>query len=425
MKNSKKTKTEKIKIIDIDLSLQKFKDSELSQAKTDGENIALNHPPIEVEKLKKIPTLQKIYTAYNSKSAEIGTIFQKLLEQLFTENQQAVADFNSSETSEAKAELENLEDEEKEGIDEAVVSHNETINDKKEYLASIKGNIKNLKATLRPLKHHTLWPLYVIGSVLIFLILIGEIVFNADSFEYAGYSRDYSRIIGTALATVTFMLSVALSFVIRKKWSTIIKSLVSLTIVGVVCSMYYTLGSIRVSMMTAQAESDGLFELTALHFMVFNFAFFTAIFAVKFFVFPTPQKVKENEEYRQVSTKLSQEEKKEKETKSEVNNAHKSREETKKAVKKDFAPRKAEVKNKIVDTSNRIKTSAVAFNEKLSTAKNFYTQVNNDYKTVASSLFATINLYRNDDISLPIPELENLDNPFDAYSSIPTFNGTK
>jgi hypothetical protein len=425
MKKSKKTKNENIKIIDIDKNLNQFKESEMRQAKTDGENISANHPPQDIDSLKNLPTFQKAFTGYNSKSAEIGVIFHKSLEQLFTENQQAVADFNSNETSEAKASLKDLEQEEKEAVEEAVVSHDETIKDKKEYLVQIKGNIKNLKSTLRSLKSHVLWPSFLIGSGLIFLILTGEVVFNADSFEFAGYSRNYSQIIGLAVATVTFMLGISLSYIIRTDWKKLIKVLVSLAIVVLVCGVYYTLGSIRVEMMSSESQSDGLFGLTAMHFMVFNLAFFSAIFAVKFFIFPSPIKVKQNNEHREISTKLKKEERKEDKAQSEVRGAHKSREATKKAVKKDFEPRVAEVKNKIVDTSTRIKSSAVAFNEKLSTARGFYTQVNNDYKTVASTLFATINLYRNDEISLPIPELQNLENPFFEYKPIPTFNGTE
>jgi hypothetical protein len=425
MKNTKKTKNENIKIIDIDENLRQFKESEMSQAKTDGENISANHPPQDKESLQNLPTLQKIYTSFNSKAAEMAAIFHKILEQFFTENQQAVADFNSSETSEAKAALKDLEQEEKDAIEEAVISHDETIDEQKKSQVQIKGNIKNLKSTLRSLKSHILWPLYFIGSGLILLILSGEVVFNADSFEFAGYSRQYSQIIGTAVATVTFMLGISLSYTIRTVWSKQVKVFVSLAIVSLVCGVYYTLGSIRVSMMSEEANSDGLFGLTPLHFMVFNLAFFSAIFAIKFFIFPSPVQVKENNAHREVSKKLKQEEKKEKDAKSEINGAHKSREATKKAVKKDFEPRITEVKRKIVDTSARIKSSAVAFNEKLSTARGFYTQVNNDYKTVASTLFATINLYRNDDISLPIPELENLENPFSDYEPIPTFNGTE
>ena len=425
MKKSKKTKNENIKIIDIDADLNKFKESEISQAKTDGENISANHPPQDKESLQNLPTFQKIFTGFNSKAAEIAAIFHKTLEQLFTENQQAQADFNSNETSEAKAALKDLEQEEKEAIEEAVISHDETIKDKKDYLAHIKGNIKNLKSTLRSLKSHTLWPSFIIGGTLILLILAGEIVFNSEIFEYAGYSRKYSQIIGISIATVTFMLGISLSFTIRTDWKKQIKVLVSLAIIALVCGIYYTLGSIRVSLMENEANSDGIFGLTPIHFMVFNLAFFSAIFAIKFFIFPSPVQVKENNAHREVSKKLKQEEKKEKDAKSEINGAHKSREATKKSVKKDFEPRIAEVKSKIIDTSARIKSSAVAFNEKLSTAKGFYTQVNNDYKTVASTLFATINLYRNDDISLPIPELENLENPFSDYEPIPTFNGTE
>ncbi|MGY0427046.1 MAG: hypothetical protein ACWIPI_09515 [Polaribacter sp.] len=425
MKNSRKTKNENIKIIDIDENLRQFKESEMSQAKTDGENISANHPPLDKESLQNLPTLQKIYTGFNSKAAEMAAIFHKILEQFFTENQQAVADFNSSETSEAKAALKDLEQEEKEAIEEAIVSHDETITEQKESRVQIKGNIKNLKSTLRSLKSHTLWPAFLIGGILILSILAGEVILNSEIFEYAGYSRDYSRIIGISMATGTFILGISLSFTFKSDWKKTIKGLVSLAIIALICGVYYTLGSIRVSLMSAEANSDGLFGLTPFHFMVFNLAFFSAIFAIKFFIFPSAMQVKENNLHREVSKKLKLEEKKENKAKSEVRGAHKSREETKKIVKKDFEPRISEVKNKIIDTSARIKSSAVAFNEKLSTARGFYTQVNNDYKTVASTLFATINLYRNDEVSLPIPELKNLENPFSDYEPIPTFNGTE
>lgn len=421
----KSKKNKKIRIIDIDKVLKIFKEAQLNQAKVDGENIALTQPPKDVSYLRNLPSFTRLFTNYNSKSAEIAVIYRKDIEQNFTEHEQAIADFNSNETSEAKAELEDLEKEEQKSIEDALVSHNEIIEDKRETLLVLKGTIKNLKATLRTLKRHNLWPSYIIAGVLIVIIISGEIFFTRDSLEFAGYSRDYARIIGTALATVTFMLSIALSFVLRTSWSKIIKTFASLTIFGIVSSMYYTLGSIRVTMMSAESESDGLFGLTGLHFMVFSMAFFIAMFAVKFFIFPAPEKVKQNNDFKQASKKLKEAEKREKETKAEVNGAHKSREETKKSVQKEFAPRKMEVAKRIVDNASRIKTTAIAFNEKLSTAKSFYTQINNDYLAVASSFFATINLYRNDDISLPIPELKNLDNPFEDYVPLKTFEGAK
>lgn len=127
----KSKKNKKIRIIDIDKDLKIFKEFQLNQAKVDGENIALSQPPKDISSLQNLPSFNRFFTNYNSKSAEIGVIFYKDLEQNFTEHKQAIADFNSNETSEAKAELEDLEKEEKESIEDALVSHNEIIDDKR------------------------------------------------------------------------------------------------------------------------------------------------------------------------------------------------------------------------------------------------------------------------------------------------------
>ncbi|MFC2110417.1 hypothetical protein ACFLSU_07605 [Bacteroidota bacterium] len=423
MKIFNKNNKDKTILVDVDKRLKEQKESELALAKTDGENIASNNPPKEIKYLINIPTLQRIYASYNSLSAEISEIYQRKLEKFFTKNQQALADFNSPETTEAKAELADIENEEKTALDEAVASHDESIENKKETLKEVRGNVKNFKNSLRSIKHYRVWPKNIIGSILIALILLGEIHMNADSFMYCGFSELYAKFIGIAVATVSFMLGIALAYIIRTNWLPKTKILTSIGIVLLVFGMYLTLGTIRISMMTAQAETDGLFGLTALHFVVFNLAFFVSIFGVKFFIFPTPEMLKSNEEHKEASDKLKHEEKKLKKIENEINNAHASRKKAKNDVKASFAPRTAEIKNKITVNSNRIKDTALSYNETLSTAKNFYTQVNNDYMMVASTLFATINLFRNDGVSLPIPDLKHLDNAFANYKPLKTFNG--
>lgn len=425
MKFNNKNK-EKTILVDTDKKLQEHRKVELHQVKNEAENIAVKNPPKTVEELKNTASTKRISTSFSSLVSEIGVIFNKSLQGFLTKYNQAVADFSSSEISEANANIKNIEKEKAAAIDEAVATHQTTITDKKEDLKTLKGTIKNLKISLSTMKSYVLWPKNVIGSVIILLILLGEIYMNSDSFEYAGFSQTYAKIIGLAVATVTFMLGITLAFFVKKdNWSKKAKVLASLGVLFLVSGLYYTLGSIRIAMMTAEGSSDGLFGLTAFHFLVFNLAFFTSIFAVKLFVFPSSLMVKANEAYYTMAKRIQNEEAKAKKLQDEINNAHTSREASKKRVIQEYKPTIIEANKRVADNLNAIKTTAISYNELLSKAQLFYTQVNSDYKTVSATFFSTLNLYRNDNISLPFPDTPDLENPFENYQTVKTFNGSQ
>ena len=189
-----------------------------------------------------------------------------------------------------------------------------------------------------------------------------------------------------------------------------------------VCVVYYTFGSIRISMMESQGSSEGLFDLSAFHFVVFNLSFFAAIFCTKYFILPSAQMMKNNAEYRAEETKLHESEKKYPHNKKEVEEAHVSREQTKKKVKADFKPRIDLAKSKIQEKVEEIESITQNYNTLLSRGTHFYKQINANSKTVIAKFFSVVNLYRNDNTSLDIPNLEDLENPFAQYRPIKTFS---
>lgn len=421
----RKNKKQKRQLIDVEKELQQYKEKELVQANNEAENIAITNPPKHIEDLLTMPAPQRIWTGFNSKSAGLGVLFDKPLQGFLTSYNQAVEDFNSTEISEANSEIERIEKEKQEAIESAIKAHDETIEEKKEALVLCKGAIKNLKIALSSMKSYRLWPRNVFGAIVILTILCGEVFMNADSFEYAGFSQFYAQGIGFAVAGVTFILGISLAFLMRKKeWSRAVKIGASVAILALVFGLYYTLGSIRVSMMTFQASAEGLFALTALHFVVFNMAFFISIFAIKLFVFATPKMLKANEDFRKTSKRLQNEELKYKALQEAINNAHKTREKAKTRVIKQYEDTLKNARAKINKNIQNIKTTAIEYNELLSKAQLFFAQVNSDCKSVLASFFSKLNLYRNDGLTLAIPDLKDLENPFKTYKPIPTFEGS-
>jgi len=138
----------------------------------------------------------------------------------------------------------------------------------------------------------------VATTIISIFILAGEISMNADAFSYTGLTYTASVLVGIGVSVVTFMLGIMISYIIRRKdWKSKTKFWTAFVIVFLVSCLYYTLGSIRVAMLAADSDSGGLYNLSAFNFVVFNLAFFTAIFAAKFFIFPHPDVMKAIEEF--------------------------------------------------------------------------------------------------------------------------------
>lgn len=426
MFSNKSNQEKKINYIDVDKDLHLYKENEEKKVKIEGQNIALNNPPKSVSELKTISVYQKIKAGFTSKLAEIGVLFLNKLENLGASYTQLMSNASTNnEIKEAQSTIEDLEKEKQTAINEAVVAHDEDIEDKKEEITELKGTKKNLRISLKGLKYYRLWPRYVIGSLAVALVVVGESLMNADVFEYAGFNATKSKIIGFTLSVVTFFLGIGLATILRKNWSKTTKFWTSVLTIILVCTVFLTLGKIRLSQMSAQADSEGMFGLSAFHFMVFNLAFFAAVFSIKYFIFPSPAMTKSNKEFNAFNDQLKIVEKQLEALKKAIANAHISRAAAKKAVSDSFIPKIKEVQDKVLNFLKEKKRITIAFNETLSSGQNFYTQINNDYKIVCASFFSAINLYRNDKISLPNPELEDLKNPFENYTPIETFQAEK
>ena len=141
---SRKSKQEqKINYINVDKDLRLYKETEQRQVKIDGQNIALNNPPKEAFGLTRTSAYQKIKAGFTSKSAEIGVLFLNKLENLGASYTQLMSNTTTNnEVKESHRNIAVLEEEKQTGMDEAVVAHDEDIEDKKEDITELKGTKK-------------------------------------------------------------------------------------------------------------------------------------------------------------------------------------------------------------------------------------------------------------------------------------------
>ncbi len=412
-----KLRFKKTVVLDVDKNLHQFYDTQLKQAKLEGKNITLYNTPKTETDLLSMPTCRRIVANFNSKIAEVGIVFLREIQNLQTRLHQYIErNEMEHEISESKREISDLEKQRDKSIEEAINSHNLKIEEEKNERVNVKALIKHLKIKRDESVKQNLLPKYITGFITVGVLFVGETIFNGDVFQYTGLNTNAALLVGLAVGTVTFMLGFAVANVLYKTSCPASRriSIISFILILVSC-LYYTLGKVRVSMMETQVENSGLFDLSPFHFVVFNLAFFTAIFSVKYFVFPSPKKVKTNKKNKETLKNLQLEEKKLERLNRNILTAHQTREHIKKDIQEEFNSQIKELRKSITSYIQNKRTLAAEYNEMLAVGQNFYRKVNNDYKSVVATLFTTIDIHRDDGVSLPLPSLTDLENPFASY----------
>lgn len=414
--NRSKPKKEKLTVINQDKALATLKKEVQDWIKNKGQSIAEN---FTWEKDKQIdwnlfPPVVHIRESHQSILNYVGALYDKNLSIYKTTFNKYESEFEENTSSDVDSDIKSLESERKEVLEEAFDDHKNDIDDKKEEAKELKTEIKNNKIELKSLTKHNLKSRKIIAGIIMLLMVLGEIYLNKDAFSYAGFAETATIFIGIAIATVTFMLGIAKASILRKPdWKLPTKVLASLGLLILIASVYFVLGSIRVSLLESQGENEELFGLSPFHFVAFNLAFYTGIFACKYFIYPSPQMIADNDKYAISLKKLKDNEKKLAKLKKSIFNSHQEKSKKRQHVQGQYAKKINPIKESIKTENNTIKKSALDFNTELALARNFYKQINADYKTSVADLLNALNLFGDkNNVQILMSKIDDLQNPF-------------
>lgn len=420
--NRSKPKKEKPKtLINQDKELAELKSEQMAVCTANGKSIAANTTLDASTNLNEMPAVCQTKGAYQSKNSAISAIFEQNLSRDLTHYDFLVNDFETNtEFNSIHEDIEKIQAEQKEALDEATTCHDEDIADKKQEIVDNKDDISNNKTALNGCKKHNTKLQNGIAVFIIALIWLGEVTLNKNAFSYVGLNVRDAILAGLSISVVTLMLGIAKSYVLKKPdFSILTKILASLGLLATVIAVYYTLGSINISMLESNEENDGIFELSAIHFMFLNLAFYIAIFAAKFFLFSTPKQAKDNSDFNQAHKKLKDSQKKEKALKLNVANSYKTKQDIFKKVKKPFIIQLKPLLAKLDTKIDTIKNAALEFNTELSRAVNFHNQIDADYHECVACFIFNINVSgKKENVQILMSNLDGLTNPFSKYEPI-------
>ncbi len=413
--NFKKSNKDKPTIINPNKELADIKKQEETRIANEGKNIAskLSIKDENFDANTLTPVVQ-INSNYQGVVDDVGAVYNKNLsiyksnfDELDEYENKGIDDTNDTdEINTLQAECENV-------LSELNDGHDDDLQDKKDRQDILKTDIKNGRTELSSQKKHNLKPLKIASAIIILIIMGGEIYANKDSFSFAGFSDPAPLFMGFAIAMVSAMCGVGKANIIRsQKFSKITKILSSVGILCLIVLIYLGIGTIRSSLMTM--ESDGIFELSAFYFMVFNLAFYVGIFLCKMFVYPSPQKISDNEKHAVVKAKLDKDVKEYKRLQNDITNSYKVREQKRKGVKQQYSKLIQPFKVSIKTKNNALKDAILGFNAELELAKSFYWQANSGFKACVAQLFSTINMYSSEGSGqVVLANLTDLKNPFE------------
>jgi hypothetical protein len=417
-----KNKKPKTNTINLDKELNLLKKEQLLECEKNGKSMASNNTTIDNKTvLDNLPAVVQTKGTFQAKENSIGVIYDKDLSDFKTTYDLHVNDFEKSkEYSSIHSDIKSLLDEQEKVIGEAETSHDEDMTDKKDRIESLKTEITNKKTDLDGCKRHNTRTQNIFASIIILLIWVGEIVLNKDAFSYIGLIERDALFVGLAISVMTLMLGIAQSSVLRKEnFNFVKKILFSLMLITTVCLVYFTLGSIRVSLMESQSENDGIFGLSAIYFVFLNLSLYIAIFSAKYFLFSTPQQAKDNAEFNLAKNELNKCIKEDKKLKSDLKDSAKTKLKVVNGIKKDFSTRLNPLIKKVDTKIEAIKNSALAYNKELSYAINFFEQINADYFSCIGCLIFNYNSFSSEKIeTILIEKLEPLKNPFENLEPI-------
>lgn len=409
-------------IVNQEKELAVLKKQELQWIEENAQNIAENTSWENEEEIdpNTQPPVVKLKTGHQSKLNEIAAIYDKNLSectsQYYNEREE------DTENTGNDSSIDDLETEQKEVLQEAFDSHDEDVTDIKEEIKDLKTEISSNKTALRSQKKHNLKMRKIGTAIIIGLLALGEINLNQDAFSYAGFMDKAAFYIGIGIAIGTFVLGMIKASLIRNpNYKQQTKILGSLGILLIVIFCYYGLGTVRVASLSSQAENEGMFELSAFYFVAFNLIFYVAIFACKFFIYPNPQMIEDNNKYNNALNKLLENQKKLKSLKKKISTAYQEKDKKRKKVQKEYAKRieaiKAKNEARRKAKKEALQKASLNFNTELALARNFYQQINADYKNCVATLFIKINLSK--DVQTLMTKIDNLKNPFENIELIP------
>ena len=371
----------------------------------------------EAFKLDLFAPIAFIRESYQALVNNVSSVYDKNLQVLQIQFDKYADKYEQNTIDEKKIpkQILELEDEQKSILDEASTCHDDDIQTKKERLGEIKDDIKNNRQDLKTKKRWDLRPYWIKFIIGIIIIATGELLINSDTFLYLGFNSMKSTLIGLAVSAVIFMIGFGQASVIRsetmKLWTKIGAS-IGFTIS--ILSLFLVLGYIRATLISNQDGSEGLFQMSPYHFVGISIAFYIAIAICKAYFYPPVAKLSDNEVYKAKKADLKDNLKEEKQLQKIIANGYASRNNKRKAVKKDFGKDINPLVQNIKAENSIIRQSVVGYNAEIALARNFYKEVNSSYKLNVALLINTINIRKKSDApSLQMTKLDDLDNPFE------------
>ncbi|QMU65527.1 MAG: hypothetical protein GKR88_15375 [Flavobacteriaceae bacterium] len=346
--------------------------------------------------INHIPAVVHLRQFFQSKTNEIGVIFSKNLSEYRTIYNKYEKSFgNNAPNAEADKQksIDDLSSERTKFLDGASDGHTKDMSDTEKTIGTLEQEVNDKKNKLKTLPKHNLRPRKISSGIVIGFLVLAEIYMNRDAYEYAGFYDPASTLIGLGIAIGTYAVGMGLATIWRsQKYQKMAKIASSVVLTLLVATVYFALGMIRVSQLTLE-ETEGTFILSPVYFMTMNLVLFVGIFLSKLLLYPSPQKIADNEAYDGAKKDLKESEKALANHKKRFFNGyqveHKKREQVNKQFDAKIKPFQAAIKGE----NETFRKAALNFNTELAQARNFYAQINADYKSSVALLFNTIPQY--------------------------------
>lgn len=417
---SSKPKKEQLTIINQYKELATIKKETQQWAKDNGKNIAENFVLEDAQDfdLNAFPPVGYIREEHQSKLNEVGAIYDKNLNIHKTKHNKYKNEFTN--TYDGQPDIKALQEECSASLTDAFDDHNDDIEDKKAQATELKKEIRNDKTELKSLPKHNFRASLIKFSLVIAIIACGEMLLNADTFLYLGFGNRTSTAIGLAVSAVIFMIGFGQASLVRdNEKSRGLRIGGSIGLFLTVSALFLVLGYIRVSLFNSESDNEGLFSLSPFHFVGISMAFYIAICACKIYIYPRKEKIDDNNKHAVALDKLKANERKLATLKKSIFRSYEEKSKKREQVKDLYAKKINPLKETIKIEQTTIQQSALAFNTELALARNFYKQINADYKARVAELLNMLNLFSDtDNVQIVMKNLDDLNNPFEQIQLI-------
>ena len=375
--------------------------------------------------INHIPAVAKLKESFQSKLNEIGVIYDRNMSLHRTTYNKYLENFGGNapnKEADKQKEIDDLSTEKDRVLDGASDGHKKDMDDTEKIIERLEVDEKRKVDHLKSLPRHKVVPRKVACVALLGLMILAEIYMTSDTYEIIGFFSPASHLIGFGIAMASFSVSgIGLVRVWRNNdYGMVKKILITLVITAIACLVYHTLGTIRSSQMGSE-DSLGLIDISPFSFMTFNLLILAGMFFTKYHLYPTKKMIEDNAAYSLAKQDLTQCKKQLKYHKNRFFNGYKLESKKREQVNKQFNTKiKLHQKEISVEVAG-FRTSAVEFNTELAKARNFYVQINSDYRSSVALLFNSIPQYIDGKaFALDMDALNDLKNPFDGIELLAT-----